>query len=72
MSTTACSSDENLAKRLAKLWPHRSHESNWLKSSLCAIHLHRWATLALDGLVPCKRVRFCRWCSHVEVDGRVY
>lgn len=67
-----CTSDENLAKMLAKLWPHRSHESNCLKASFCAMHLQRWSSLTLDDLAPLKQVRFCRWCSSVEVDGLVY
>jgi len=27
---------------LARLSPHRTHESNWLKALLCALGLHRW------------------------------
>ncbi len=65
-------SDVLLAKSLAKLWPHRTHESNCLKSLLCNLGLHRWAQLDLAGLCPDKEVRFCRWCSTVKVDGVVY
>ncbi|HEX4311952.1 MAG TPA: hypothetical protein VHZ25_18120 [Acidobacteriaceae bacterium] len=35
-------SDAALATSLAKLWPHREHESNALKSMLCRAGLHRW------------------------------
>ncbi len=27
---------------LARLSPHRTHESNWFKALLCALGLHRW------------------------------
>jgi len=27
---------------LARLSPHRTHESNWFKFLLCAVGLHRW------------------------------
>jgi hypothetical protein len=27
---------------LARLWPNRVHESNWLKTLACWLGLHRW------------------------------
>ncbi len=65
-------SDAVLAASLAKLWPHRSHESSWLKNLPCHFGVHRWAELDLREVVPGREVRFCRWCSKIKVDGVVY
>jgi hypothetical protein len=46
-STTTPASDAQLARSLAKLWPHRLHESSWLKNFFCWMRLHRWAQLDL-------------------------
>jgi hypothetical protein len=35
---------------LAKLSPHRTHESNWVKTALCTFGLHRWYHPKLDAL----------------------
>lgn len=51
---------------LARLWPNRVHESNWLKSLTCWLGLHRWHEMRLEELLPTTTVRFCRWCSKVE------
>jgi hypothetical protein len=60
-------------RRLAKLWPHRQHESGAFRNLLCCFRLHRWAQLNLAGLVPdSEEVWFCRWCSKVRVNGTVY
>jgi hypothetical protein len=37
--------DAELAARLATLWPHRWHESNWLKNLFCHFGLHSWQQL---------------------------
>ena len=67
------SSDTIAAKSLARLWPHRMHESSFLKNMLCHVGLHRWAQLALQRLLPGRtKVRFCRWCSKIEVNGVIY
>jgi hypothetical protein len=66
------SSDAALAAALGKLWPHREHESNAVKSLLCHFGLHRWRQLDLKELVPDKEVQFCFWCSKVRVDGVIY
>jgi hypothetical protein len=41
-----------LAQSLAKLWPHREHESNCWKNLMCWVGLHRWAQLDLSQLAP--------------------
>ena len=51
---------------LARLWPNRVHESNWLKSLACWLGLHRWHEMRFEGLEPASMTRFCRWCSKVE------
>jgi len=35
---------------LARLWPNREHESNWLKALICALGFHRWHTLTIRQL----------------------
>ncbi len=64
--------DEALATSLAKLWPHREHEANALKSLLCRFGLHRWRKLDLEALVPDRDIRYCFWCSKVRIDGVAY
>jgi len=68
----AASSDRLLAESLAKLWPHRWHESNWLKNAFCHFGWHRWTRLNLDNLLPQREVRFCFWCEKVKLDGVIY
>jgi hypothetical protein len=70
--TNQASSDAALAASLAKLWPHREHESNAIKGLLCRCGLHRWRTLDLGELVPGRDVRYCFWCSKVRIDGTIY
>jgi hypothetical protein len=48
---------------LARLWPNRVHESNWLKNLACWLGLHRWHDMKFEGLPPANAARFCRWCS---------
>ena len=58
-------SDERISHAsLARLWPNRVHESNWVKSLACWLGLHRWYEMRLEGFAG--RARFCRWCSKVE------
>jgi hypothetical protein len=64
--------DAVLARELAKLWPHREHESNSMKALCCACGVHRWRKLYLDELLPGREVRYCFWCSRVRVDGVSY
>src|SRR5215467_7057090 len=37
---------------LARLFPHRTHESNWFKGLLCVVGLDRWYSPNLADLVP--------------------
>jgi hypothetical protein len=66
------SSDLELAARVAKLWPHREHESNGALSLFCRIGLHRWHRLDIASLVPDKDIAHCFWCSKVKIDGIVH
>jgi hypothetical protein len=64
--------DRQLVVSLAKLWPHREHESNSVKNLFCCVGLHRWRQLDLNDLYPEKEVRFCFWCSKIRIDGIVH
>ena len=64
--------DSQLMASLAKLWPHREHESNALKGFLCLLGLHRWRQLDLSELYPEREVRYCFWCSKITVDGVIH
>jgi hypothetical protein len=64
--------DSELAAQVAKLWPHREHESNGALSLLCRAGLHRWRRLDLTTIVPGKDVQYCFWCSTVKIDGVGY
>ena len=64
--------DTELANRVAKLWPHRDHESNTAMHLLCRFGLHRWKRLDFATLVPGKNILHCFWCSKVKIDGVVY
>jgi hypothetical protein len=52
---------------LARLWPNRVHESNWLKSLACSLGLHRWYDVKFEDAKSTRRARFCRWCSELKV-----
>jgi hypothetical protein len=64
--------DAALAASLATVWPHRWHESSWLKNMFCHAGVHNWKELYLDELLPERDVRFCYWCTKVKLDGTVY
>jgi hypothetical protein len=64
--------DSKLATQVAKLWPHREHESNSILGLLCRAGLHCWRRLDLAELVPEKDIAYCFWCSKVKIDGVVY
>lgn len=72
MPDRSASVDPSLIAALARLWPHREHESSALKSLSCRVGLHRWRQLDLSELYPEKEVRYCFWCSKIEVDGVIY
>lgn len=54
---------------LARLWPHRVHESNWLTNLLCRLGVHHWHRLALDASFPVPEANFCRRCDAVVLAG---
>ncbi len=72
MPRTGCASDAALAVSLAKLWPHREHESNAVKGLLCRCGAHCWRTLDLENLAPGRNVSYCFWCAKVRIDGTIY
>ncbi len=61
---------DELKPRLRKLWPHRTHESSWLKDIFCRLGLHRWYPMILNDSVSGLRVActFCRCCTEVKMD----
>ena len=61
-----------LAKSLQHMWPHREHESGMLRSLMCFLGLHLWLSPDYSSLVRRRDVRFCLWCSSVQIDGRTY
>lgn len=64
--------DAALIASLAKLWPHREHESNAVKNTFCCVGWHRWRQLDLSELYPGKEVRYCFWCSKIKVGKVIY
>ncbi len=64
--------DRTLVASLAKLWPHREHESNCFKALACATGAHNWRQLDLSELFPDHEIRFCFWCSKIKADGVIY
>jgi hypothetical protein len=63
-------SPDELKPLLRKLWPHRMHESNWLKDVVCRLGWHRWYPMTLNDSKSGLRIvcTFCRWCTEVKVD----
>jgi hypothetical protein len=61
-----------LVKTLQSTWPHREHESGVLRTMMCWLGLHLWLQPDYSGIAPGRAVRFCLWCSCVEVDGERY
>jgi hypothetical protein len=63
-------SPEEMKPRLMKLWPHRTHESNWLRAVICRLGWHAWYPMTLNDSVSGLRVvcTFCRRCTEVIVD----
>jgi hypothetical protein len=57
--------DQDL-KSLAKLWPNRTHESNWLKQLFCTLGWHRWYRVEPGGSHSIRESSFCRWCPKVK------
>lgn len=69
---TLPSPDEQLARSLQKLWPHRTHESGVLRNLLCFFGLHLWTQPDYRSHASRRSIRFCLWCSAVEIDGVCY
>jgi len=61
--------DPELIAALAKLWPHREHESSALKNLGCSVGLHRWRQLDLSALYAGRKIQYCFWCSKIRIDG---
>ncbi len=64
--------NHDMAREVARLWPHRKHESPALTSFLCGMGIHYWRSLSLGELYPGKTIHHCFWCSKVRVDGVIY
>jgi hypothetical protein len=71
-SDAADATDQALIASLAKLWPHREHESNAVKNLFCHIGIDRWLSLDSKELYPEREVRYCSWCPRIKIDGVVY
>jgi hypothetical protein len=54
------------------MWPHREHESGALRALMCLLGLHLWLQPDYSSITNKRAVRFCMWCSCVEIDGQVY
>jgi hypothetical protein len=66
MTKTSC--DAELAISLSRLWPNREHEASAVAGLLCRLGIHYWRRLDLTDLAPSRDIRFCFWCSKVEID----
>ena len=66
------SSDAALVASLARLWPNREHEASAVTGLLCRLGIHHWRRLDTSKLAPERDVRFCFWCSKVELDGAIH
>jgi hypothetical protein len=64
--------DPELAREIARLWPHREHESGPVRGLCCRIGFHQWRRLDLRSIAPGRDVRFCFWCSKIKIDGVIY
>ena len=64
--------EAQLAKSLQQMSPHREHESGVLRSLMCFLGFHLWLAPDYTSFVRKRHLRFCLWCSSVEIDGRVY
>lgn len=61
-----------LVRSFQRMWPHREHESGGMRALMCWLGMHLWLQPDYSAIVPRRAVRFCLWCSCVEIDGRVY
>jgi hypothetical protein len=61
--------DAELAACLRRFWPHREHESGTLRALACLLGFHLWLQPSYASLAERRKIRFCRWCRAVEIDG---
>jgi len=61
----ATSDGKPIAENVARLSPHRTHESSWLKSVLCGFGMHRWYRTEF-GSIPPQTITFCLWCTKAK------
>ena len=66
------SPDAELARSLQRFWPHRAQEAGLLQNFCCLLGLHLWAQPDYSRLASRRNIRFCHWCSTVEIDGTRY
>jgi hypothetical protein len=52
---------------LRRLWPNRTHESNWIKDVICRLGLHRWYPVEVPGPDCVISCLYCRWCPEIKV-----
>lgn len=64
--------DSELAAELARLWPHREHESGPVRGLLCRAGLHCWRQLDLRAITRGRDIQFCFWCSKIKIDGVIH
>ena len=63
---------ETTARSLSRLWPHRLHESNYLKNLFCNFGLHRWASLDLSCLASRRTSDFAAGARTSKIDGAIH
>jgi len=56
--------------RRRRLWPNRTHESNWLKDLICWLGFHRWYRVEVTSVRVPLSCAYCRWCDAIRVLGR--
>lgn len=64
--------EAQLARSLQRMWPHREHESGVLRQIMCFLGLHLWLQPDYTAFTRRNSVRFCLWCSSVEINGHIY
>jgi hypothetical protein len=61
-----------IAALVAKLSPHRKHESSWFKDVSCRLGIHGWYQLNLNVSFPVRKISLCRHCPRVRLNGVGY
>ena len=62
--------DHDLAREVARLWPHRKHQSPALTCFLCCLGMHYWRSLALGDLYPRKYSTTVSGAPRCALTGR--